>query len=92
MLRFGLVALSALTFLVSPTQTNAAVRVGPSDSLLHKGVIEPVHYIRRYGWHCSMGKYNHEHREICRRTREGRDRDGTWRRRPFGAGGRPVEN
>lgn len=41
MLGFGFVVLGALTFLVSPSQTNATVRVGPSDNLLHKGVIEP---------------------------------------------------
>ena len=34
MLRFGIVALGALTFLVSPSQTNAAAGVGPSDSQL----------------------------------------------------------
>jgi len=65
MLRFGIVALGALTFLVSPSQTNAAAGVGPSDSQLDKGVIEPVHYGKRYGWHCGMRNYGHEHRENC---------------------------
>ncbi len=94
LLRFGLGALGALTFLVSPSQTNAVVGVGPSHSLLDKGVIEAVHY-GRYGWHCGMRNYGHEHRETCQRTRGGGywgNSDGAWRRRPFGAGGRPVEN
>lgn len=57
MLRFGCVAvLGASTFLVSSTQTDAAVGVGPfvADSLLEKSVVEPVHYSRRYGWHCGI--------------------------------------
>jgi len=95
MLRFGLVAVGAVTFLVSTSQTNADVGVRPSDGLLDRGEIEPVHYSRRYGWHCGMRNYGHEHRETCQRRREGGysgHSDGAWRRRPFGAGGRPVEN
>jgi hypothetical protein len=95
MLRFGLGALGALTILISQSQTDRSVGVGPAHSLLDKGVIGPVHYSRRYGWHCGMRNYGHEHTGTCRRTREGGywgDSDGVWRRRPFGAGGRPVEN
>ena len=98
MLRFGLVALTgALTFLLAPSQTNATVGVGSivANSLVDKGVIELVHFSRRYGWHCGMRKYGHDHREACQRQREGgywSDDDGAWKRRPFGAGGRPVEN
>ena len=73
MLRFGFGAFGALTFLIFsnhtnfifPSQNNAAGEVGPSDSLLDKAVIEPVHYSRRYGWHCGMRNYGHEHRENC---------------------------
>jgi hypothetical protein len=54
MLRFGVVALGALTFLVSPSQTNAAAGVGPSDSLLDKGVIEPVHALWLALWHAEL--------------------------------------
>ena len=97
MLRFRIVAITgALTLLVSSDRSNAAVVIGTSvaESMVDKGIIELVHYGRRYGWHCGMRKYSHEHRETCQRTREGgsSDRDGAWRRRPFGAGGRPVEN
>jgi hypothetical protein len=102
MLRFGLVALTgALTFLLAPSQTNATVGVGSvvADSLVDKGVIELVHFSRRYGWHCGMRKYDHEHRETCQRTREHRywgdsegSRYGGWRRRSFGPGGRAIEN
>ena len=83
----------------SPAQTDVGVGVGAgvADSLLDKGIIEPVHYSRRYGWHCGMWKaLGHEHKESCHRagsywghSEEGRY--GVWRRR-FGAGGRPVEN
>ena len=88
MLRFGCVAvLSASTFLVSSTQTDAAVGVGPfvADSLLEKSVVEPVHYSRRYGWHCGIWAYGHRHKEAYQQTRD-------WQRRLFGAGGRPAEN
>src|SRR6476661_1571046 len=91
--------IGALNFLLSPAQTNAGVGVGASvaESLLDKGVIEPVHYSRRYGWHWGMWKsYGHEHNQSCHRA------DGYWghseegrygaSRRRFGAGGRPVEN
>jgi hypothetical protein len=97
MLRFRLIAITgALTLLVSSGRSNVAVVIGPSvaDSLVDEGMTELVHYSRRYGWHCGMRNYNHEHRETCRRAREGgySERNGAWRRRPFGAGGRPVEN
>ena len=99
MLRFGLVALiGALTsFLVPPNQANAATGSGPSvfDSLVEKGIIEFVHYSRRYGWHCGMWKpYGHKHKEGCHRASGYHSEEGqygAWRRR-FGAGGRPVEN
>jgi hypothetical protein len=74
MLRFGPVALvGALTCLVYSHQSNTAVGVRPSiaDSLLPESVVEPVHYSRRYGWHCGMRNYGHEHREACQRRREG---------------------
>ena len=84
--------IGALNFLLSPAQADAGVGVGASvaDSLLDKGVIEPVHYSRRFGWHCGMWRsYGHEHKESCHRARgfwgnseEGRY--GAWRRR-FGA-------
>ena len=102
MLRLGPVALiGALTLLASPSETNAAVGVGPfvADSLLPESLVEPVHYSRRYGWHCGMRNYDHEHRETCQRMRERGywgssegSQYGAWRRRLFGAGGRPVEN
>ena len=98
-LRVGLIALigALMSFLVPPSQANAATGSGPSvfDSLVEKGIIEFVHYSRRYGWHCGMRKYGHDHREACQRQREGgywSDDDGAWKRRPFGGGGRPVEN
>jgi hypothetical protein len=84
---------AALTFLVFPSQAHAAMRGGPfmGNSPLDRDVVEPVHYSRRYGWHCGKSKvYGHEHREVCQRTREGAD--WSWRRRWFGVGGRPVEN
>ena len=94
-----LALIGALNLLLWSAQTDAGVGVGASvaDSVLGEGVIEPVHYSRRYGWHCGMWKpYGHEHKESCHRARgfwgnseEGRY--GAWRRR-FGAGGRPVEN
>src|SRR5262245_4747744 len=101
-LRPGCVALIvALIFLVCPRQSNAAVGVGPpvAESMLAQGVIELVYYSRRYGWHCGMLSYHHEHRATCQRMREGgywddsdRSRYGASRRRSFGTGGRPVEN
>jgi hypothetical protein len=99
-LRFSPVALiGALTCLVYSHQSNAAVGVAPSvgDSLLLESVVEPVHYSRRYGWHCGMRNYGHEHSEACQPRREdhywgGTDgsRYGAWRRRLFGAGGTPC--
>ena len=71
MLRFGLHAVTgALTFLVAPSQINAAVEIGSSvaESLIDKGFIEPVHYSSRYGWHCGMRNYGHEHRKSCQRA------------------------
>jgi hypothetical protein len=95
----GFALIAALNFLLPPAQTDAGVRVGASvaDSLPYKGVIEPVHYSRRYGWHYGMWKsYGHEHKESCHRAggywnNSEESRCGAWRRR-FGAGGRPVEN
>ena len=102
MLRFGFVAvLGAVTFLISSTQTDAAVGVVSfvADSVLERSVVEPVHYSGRHGWHWGIRNYDHEHRETCTRTREGGywgDSDASrykaWRRRLFGAGGRPVED
>jgi len=72
-LRFSPVALiGALTCLVYSHQSNAAVGVAPSvgDSLLLESVVEPVHYSRRYGWHCGMRNYGHEHSEACQPRRE----------------------
>ena len=100
--RFGfLLLIRAQTFVVFPGELDATVAVGLSvtDSLGDTGVVEPVHYSRRYGWHYGMRNYSQEHRDTCQRTRE----DGYWgggevnlcgalRRRLFGAGGRPVEN
>ena len=99
MSRLGPVTLiGALTCLAYSHQSNAAVGVAPSVADSLQGVVEPVHYSRRYGWHCGMWKsYGHEHKESCHRAggywgdrEEGRY--GAWRRRLFGAGGRPVEN
>ena len=102
MLRLGSVALIVtLTFLVSQSHSNAALGVGPSVAAggRDKGVVEPVHYSGRYGWHCGMRNYGHEHRDACQCRREGgywsdsdRSRYGAWQRRLFGAGGRPVES
>ena len=94
MLRFGVVALGALTFLVSPSQTNAAA--GVSGRLTAYSTKVSLNPCMRYGWHCGMRNYGHEHRENCHEggywgDTEG-SRYGAWRRRPFGAGGRPVEN
>jgi hypothetical protein len=96
MLRFGFVAvLGAVTFLISSTQTDAAVGVVAfvADSVLERSVVEPVHYRRRHGWHCEMRSYNHEHRKTFQRMREGvywddssRTRYESFRRRSFGAG------
>ena len=89
--------IGSLNFLLSPSQPDRGVGVEApvADSFLDKGVVEPVHYSKRYGWHCGMWKpYGHKHKESCHRasgyhSEEGRY--GAWRRR-FGAGGRPVEN
>ena len=91
--------IGALNFLLSPAQADAGVGVGASvaDSLLDKGVIEPVHYSGRYGWHWGMWKsYGHEHKESCHRAHGywGHSEEGRYgaSRRRFGAGGRPIEN
>ena len=83
MSRYGLafaLTIGALTFLSSPHQTQAAAAShvlgrDVADNVLDQNIVDPVHYSRRYGWHCGMWeRYGHGHREICWRMRHG----GYW--------------
>ena len=76
--------IGVLTFLSSPPQTEAAVaspalRPAVAD-LLDQGIVESVHYSRRYGWHCGMWeRYGHGHPEYCyRRGAYPRGWGGGW--------------
>ena len=98
MLKFGLIAvIGTLTVLSFSSRTNAALTSEASilGNLVDKGVSEPAHYGKRHGGHCGMREYSHEHRWACQRVLErsyGTENKKSWRRRPFGAGGRPAEN
>jgi hypothetical protein len=83
------VSLIGLTFLFF-SQASATEKIGLSIG----AVVRPVHYSRLYGWHCGMR--THRHKKTCGWSRGGYWGDSeeyqAWRRRSFGAGGRPVEN
>src|SRR5262245_11579302 len=86
------VSLIGLIFLFFPSQTSATEKMGLSIG----HVVQPVHYSRLYGWHCGMRTYDHKYKKTCQWWRGGYWDDGdeyrAWRRRSFGAGGRPLEN
>ena len=73
--------LGAVTFLAAPQQAQAAMASHGSGaavavSVLDQGIVEPVHYSKRYGWHCGMyERYGHGHKEAC------------WRGGYWGGGG-----
>jgi hypothetical protein len=86
------VSLIGLTVLFFPSWASATEKIGLSIG----AVVQPVHYSRLYGWHCGMRNYDHRHKKTCQWSRGGYwgDSEGyrAWRRRSFGAGGRPLEN
>ena len=89
-----LVSFIGLTFLFFPSQTSGAGEIGLA--VANSAIVQPVHYSKLYGWHCGMRNYDHRHKETCQWSRGGYWDDSeeyrAWRRRSFGAGGRPLEN